>query len=429
MRIAVLSQFHPEIVSGGAERAAYSLFQALRGHPSVSFAALVSPVSPQEIGHAARFGAYRSRPDEIVVSPPAIDPFTFESSNVDELFEILATLVRYLRLDVVHAHHFLSWGIETFEILKKLKVRTVLTLHEFMLICNHFGQMLTPEGRLCDRASPVDCGRCFPAFAAGKFFIRSEVIKRALADVDHFIAPSQFLAARFIEWGLASERISVIENCVDAAFLKPGPARPPASEGCRKTVFGFFGNWNPFKGVDILLEAYGLLPEDFRAHTELRLFGVNRYWTGGKFEQRLQELLSGIGRGVIAHGPYRNADALRLMSACDWVVVPSIWWENSPLVIQEAKRAGCRILCSDIGGMREKIELGTDLTFATGSPAALAEAMLSATALPRSTEAQQRRNRRRFREEEQGKVEEHLRICRPGSRHKDSAIASLPQIQ
>jgi len=37
------------------------------------------------------------------------------------------------------------------------------------------------------------------------------------------------------------------------------------------------------------------------------------------------------------------------------VVVPSIWWENSPLVIQEAFGAGRPVICSDIGGMAEKI--------------------------------------------------------------------------
>ena len=43
------------------------------------------------------------------------------------------------------------------------------------------------------------------------------------------------------------------------------------------------------------------------------------------------------------------------MSAADWVVVPSIWWENSPLVIQEAFMAGLPIVCSNIGGMAEKV--------------------------------------------------------------------------
>ena len=43
------------------------------------------------------------------------------------------------------------------------------------------------------------------------------------------------------------------------------------------------------------------------------------------------------------------------MSASDYVLVPSTWWENSPVVIQEAYAAGRPVICSGIGGMAEKV--------------------------------------------------------------------------
>jgi glycosyltransferase involved in cell wall biosynthesis len=61
------------------------------------------------------------------------------------------------------------------------------------------------------------------------------------------------------------------------------------------------------------------------------------------------------------------------MQDIDVVVVPSIWWENSPVVIQEARLAGRPILCSDIGGMAEKAaEIAGSQTFRTGSAQHLA---------------------------------------------------------
>jgi glycosyltransferase involved in cell wall biosynthesis len=55
------------------------------------------------------------------------------------------------------------------------------------------------------------------------------------------------------------------------------------------------------------------------------------------------------------------------------VIVASIWWENSPLVIQEALRNRRPILCSDIGGMAEKVRDGVDgFHFSAGSASALA---------------------------------------------------------
>ena len=41
------------------------------------------------------------------------------------------------------------------------------------------------------------------------------------------------------------------------------------------------------------------------------------------------------------------------MRQADWIVVPSIWWENAPLVILEARAAGRPVICSGIGGMAE----------------------------------------------------------------------------
>lgn len=61
------------------------------------------------------------------------------------------------------------------------------------------------------------------------------------------------------------------------------------------------------------------------------------------------------------------------MQSVDIIAVPSVWWENSPLVIQEAFRNGRPVICSDIGGMAEKVRDGIDgFHFHTGSPLALA---------------------------------------------------------
>jgi glycosyltransferase involved in cell wall biosynthesis len=59
-------------------------------------------------------------------------------------------------------------------------------------------------------------------------------------------------------------------------------------------------------------------------------------------------------------GPYVRRELYRLMAAIDWVVVPSIWWGNSPLVIEEAPAHRRPVVCSDIGGMAEKVRPGKD---------------------------------------------------------------------
>jgi len=75
-------------------------------------------------------------------------------------------------------------------------------------------------------------------------------------------------------------------------------------------------------------------------------------------------------------GPYQPDELRARMAAVDWVVVPSIWWENSPMVIQEAMVHGRPLLVSDIGGMREKVRDGVDgYRIAARNPTAWSAAM------------------------------------------------------
>jgi glycosyltransferase involved in cell wall biosynthesis len=78
------------------------------------------------------------------------------------------------------------------------------------------------------------------------------------------------------------------------------------------------------------------------------------------------------------------------MRSVDAVLVPSIWWENSPLVIQEALASRRPIICSDIGGMAEKVRDGIDgCHFRAGDPRALAELLASLSRAPERLQAMQ----------------------------------------
>jgi glycosyltransferase involved in cell wall biosynthesis len=57
------------------------------------------------------------------------------------------------------------------------------------------------------------------------------------------------------------------------------------------------------------------------------------------------------------------------MAGIDVLIVPSLWLENSPLVIHEAFMAGVPVIASRIGGIGELIEDGVNgLLVAPGSP-------------------------------------------------------------
>jgi glycosyltransferase involved in cell wall biosynthesis len=60
----------------------------------------------------------------------------------------------------------------------------------------------------------------------------------------------------------------------------------------------------------------------------------------------------------------------------DVLVVPSTWYENSPLTIHEAFQHGTPVVTCDLGGMRETVRHEVDgLHFRAGDERGLAEAL------------------------------------------------------
>jgi len=58
------------------------------------------------------------------------------------------------------------------------------------------------------------------------------------------------------------------------------------------------------------------------------------------------------------------------------LVVPSLWYENTPLVLYSAQAAGCPVLATNLGGLSEVIEHGVNgLLFPSGDASALAQAI------------------------------------------------------
>ena len=94
------------------------------------------------------------------------------------------------------------------------------------------------------------------------------------------------------------------------------------------------------------------------------------------FRATLDAAIAAAGPQVRMHGPYQPADLPQHLGAIDWVIVPSIWWENAPLVILEALLNARPVICSGIGGMAELVDDGqTGLHFRAGDAGSLMHTM------------------------------------------------------
>jgi len=141
----------------------------------------------------------------------------------------------------------------------------------------------------------------------------------------------------------------------------------------KKVRFGFVGSIIPSKGVHVLIDAFKRVSSE---DAELRIHGAGYSFEGYEdYEKEMRSMARGDGRITFA-GPFDNTRVGEVFAEFDVLVVPSIWYENSPLTIHEAALAGAPVIASDIGGMAEFVRDGVNgATFRTGSARHLAAKM------------------------------------------------------
>lgn len=353
-RILMVSHGHPDWSKGGGEIAAYSLFREFNHHPECN-AVFMARSDMAHVHHGGTPFSLRNSSNELLFFSPHIDHFRFSQPNKRFVWQGFREFLERYRPTVVHFHHYEHLGLELLREVKNClpAAALVLTLHEFLAICHHHGQMIKrTSGRLCYKADPTDCHRCFPDIAPTDFRLRELFVKSFFKLVDVFIAPSEFLRRRYIDWGLPAEKIVVLENGQSSATRLPSRLLRGGEDRNR---FAYFGQISPYKGVDLLLEAITLLPAEFRQRMTFEIYGSNLEIQNAEFQQRFRDLLERAGACVRFYGAYESDELPEMMADIDWVVMPSIWWENSPLVIQEAFKYGRPVICADIGGMAEKV--------------------------------------------------------------------------
>src|SRR5262249_3768438 len=154
---------HPELSPGGAEIASYLLFRGLQQREGIDAHYLA------RTGDAARrradtpFSAFRGRAKELLIFTDQTDGFLF-SQRSQALVDRFAALVARIAPNVVHFHHYTQLGLELIAMIRRLdpRIRIIVTLHEYLAICHHYGQMVkTANMALCTDASPHDCAECF----------------------------------------------------------------------------------------------------------------------------------------------------------------------------------------------------------------------------------------------------------------------------
>ena len=315
----------------------------------------------------------------------------YENRHLDGWFRAVLDDVRP---DAVHFFHLRQLGSNLIAVAKAHGARTVVNLMDFWFLCPRF-TLLRGDGSLCE--GPPDgglgCVRCeFPGLqgvepAVGAPLLtsdppmrlralldRKDVQLRHLAEADAVVAPSQFLAAMFVQNGFPAARITVVPYGLEPGRIVPLPAERPRTP----LRLAFCGVLSPWKAAHVAVAAvrWSKAPVTLAVHGRLEepMFA--------DYIRRLRET-AGDDPRITFPGPYDAAQAPAVFAGMDALVVPSTWYENTPFVVLEAFAAGVPVLASDLGGLREVVrDGGNGLLFRAGDAASLRAAIERLVAEP-----------------------------------------------
>jgi glycosyltransferase involved in cell wall biosynthesis len=185
--------------------------------------------------------------------------------------------------------------------------------------------------------------------------LRPDILAACYTQYQAAIAPTRFLESAY--------RRNGFDKPMSRSWFGVDFDRSPkhTRDASRPIVFGFIGQLAPHKGTDLLIEAFNRLPA---GSAELHVYGPADQ--DPVFMTRLESLAK--GHAVRFLGTFAQSRTREILDTMDLLVIPSRWYENSPLVLLDALASHTPVLVSNVEGLTEFITEGVDgLSFERGS--------------------------------------------------------------
>ena len=340
MRVLLVNAFH--WLKGGVERTYLdeSRWLAAAGHDVAHFATrdsrnLRSPTAEFFAPHVD-FSSDAPLAAQLAALPHAIWSEPAEQA--------MQRLLEHFRPDIAHVHapsRYLSPSF--FGPLERANIPVVMTLHDFKPWCTN--RLLLAHGQPCERckggqhwhAAVTGCvqdSRLKSAFAAAEAYVHDA--RHAYRSVRAWIAPSEFVRGKAIEWGVAAGKLRVLSHGVEAM-----PAgEPPSGLPARFALFA--GRLAGEKGVR-------LLPTIARAIAPVPLLvagdGPLAEWLAAEAPANLHRL-----------GRLEDAALAAIRARASVFLAPSLFVEHFGYSVAEALLDGVPVVASRIGALPELVE-------------------------------------------------------------------------
>jgi glycosyltransferase involved in cell wall biosynthesis len=242
----------------------------------------------------------------------------------------LHALLRAIRPDIVHAHHYYAANIAALAMHLR-RARLVQTVH-----------------------GSIGCGGMLPHHPGGRIIAVSNATRVSILRCSPRIG----------------DRITVVHNGVefpglDADFSASPPYRQALERKPGTRAIAFVGRFVEQKGWRVLLDALALLPAQ-----DLLLLAAG----AGPDDAALRAILAERGIPHVLFGELR--DVRPVLELADILAFPSLPIEGFPTVLLEAGLCDTAVVASNTDGVPELVTDGTSgLLFPPGDARALAEAL------------------------------------------------------
>ncbi|MBE0575135.1 MAG: glycosyltransferase family 4 protein [Desulfuromonadales bacterium] len=326
-----------------------------------------------------------------------------EAEYNNQLFaSFFRTYLKEQMPDLVHFFHLHRLSASAIEVCHEYDIPMVMTPTDFWLVCP-MSQLRLTDNSLCKGpdSSRINCLRHVVALSQPEktsrrlsklpdcmlrsmiwginkgmyashwfaplvkaLYARPAFLEKQMNRLDRMIVPSLLMQRILLEHGLNEDKVV---SCPFGINFVPADKMPPSQVAVPLRI-GFVGTLAEHKGAHVLVEAVRQIPRE-RA-IEVLLYGNLESYPS--YAERLKAA-AGDDPRVKFCGTFPNSEIGRVFANLDVLVVPSVWHENTPLIIYTAQAARCPVIASDHEGISEIVHHGKNgLLFPAGDALVLA---------------------------------------------------------
>lgn len=370
MRILKIIHGYPPTYNAGSEVYSQLLCNALQkaGHEVIVFAREENPFVPDYNVRIVSDQHNEAIKCHLINIPLERHRYRYVHEEVDQQLDLLLSS---FQPDLVHIGHLNHLSLTVVDKIKNRRIPVVYTIHDFWLMC--------PRGQFIQRNSSVEKGlwalcsgqennkcsrQCYAGYFSGAqselsadqvywedwVNRRMSQVRAVCEKIDLFVAPSRALMKRYSdEFAVVKDKLTYMDYGFDRSYLSHRQRQKEDS-----FVFGYIGTHIPAKGIDVLLKAFASMSNQT---PKLRIWGKHRGQNTEGLKRLADEFDPQIQARIEWMPEYQNNQIVDdVFNHVDAIVVPSIWQENSPLVIHEALQARVGVVTADFGGMSEYVQ-------------------------------------------------------------------------